>query len=114
MDRPLKMKLNIAGLDSKEHILDLMPAIRTLTNHIRYIISFGNDNNIFRIYQKDGLSYLQVAKRKAVPGTYTLEIVSIPLYKKEDLKELEESNEDDYLLGELGKALAMRLYIELY
>ncbi|KAL8203438.1 UNVERIFIED_CONTAM: Fibrillin-2 [Gekko kuhli] len=114
IDHPLKMKLNISTLDNKEHILDIMPAIQLLTNHVRYIVSSGNDSSIFQIHQLDGLSYLQVAKRQAVPGTYTLEIISIPLYKKNELKKLEERNEDNYLLGELGEALKMRLYVELY
>uniref|UniRef100_A0A803XPW0 Fibrillin-2 n=1 Tax=Meleagris gallopavo TaxID=9103 RepID=A0A803XPW0_MELGA len=114
MDSPLKMRVNISRLDSKEHILQLMPAIEPLTNHVRYIISHGNDDGIFRIHQRDGLSYLHTAKKKSVPGTYTLEITSIPLYKKKELRKLEDSNEDNYLLGELGEALRMRLWLELY
>lgn len=114
IDHPLKMKLNISALGNKEHILDLMPAIQLLTNHVRYIVSSGNDSNIFQIHQVNGLSYLQFVKNQAVPGTYTLEIISIPLYKKNELKKLEDKNEDNYLLGELGEALKMRLYIELY
>uniref|UniRef100_A0A8C3GQS7 Fibrillin-2 n=1 Tax=Cairina moschata TaxID=8855 RepID=A0A8C3GQS7_CAIMO len=114
MDSPLKMRVNISRLDNKEHILELMPAIEPLTNHVRYIISHGNDDGIFQIHQRDGLSYLHTAKKKSVPGTYTLEITSIPLYKKKELKKLEDSNEDNYLLGELGEALRMRLWLELY
>lgn len=114
MDSPVKMKFNLSGLGSKEHILELMPAIEPLNNHIRYVISQGNDDGTFRIHQKNGLSYLHTAKRKLVPGTYTLEITSISLYKKKELKKLEDSNEDDYLLGELGEALRMRLQIQLY
>ncbi|KAB0392530.1 hypothetical protein E2I00_001724, partial [Balaenoptera physalus] len=114
MDSPMKMKFNLSGLGSKEHILELMPAIEPLNNHIRYVISQGNDDGIFRIHQRNGLSYLHTAKRKLVPGTHTLEITSIPLYKKKELKKLEDSNEDDYLLGELGEALRMRLQIQLY
>ncbi|XP_065729501.1 fibrillin-2 [Phocoena phocoena] len=114
MDSPVKMKFNLSGLGSKEHILELMPAIEPLNNHIRYVISQGNDDGIFRIHQRNGLSYLHTAKRKLVPGTYTLEVTSIPLYKKKELKKLEDSNEDDYLLGELGEALRMRLQIQLY
>ncbi|KAF5913479.1 hypothetical protein HPG69_017097 [Diceros bicornis minor] len=114
MDSPMKMKFNLSGLGSKEHILELMPAIEPLNNHIRYVISQGNDDGVFRIHQRNGLSYLHTAKRKLVPGTYTLEITSIPLYKKKELKKLEDSNEDDYLLGELGEALRMRLQIQLY
>lgn len=114
MDSPMRMKFNLSGLGSKEHILELMPAIEPLNNHIRYVISQGNDDGIFRIHQRNGLSYLHTAKRKPAPGTYTLEITSIPLYKKKELKKLEDSNEDDYLLGELGEALRMRLQIQLY
>lgn len=114
MDSPMKMKFNLSGLGSKEHILELIPAIEPLNNHIRYVISQGNDDGIFRIHQRNGLSYLHTAKRKLLPGTYTLEITSVPLYKKKELKKLEDSNEDDYLLGELGEALRMRLQIQLY
>ncbi|OXB66901.1 hypothetical protein ASZ78_013562 [Callipepla squamata] len=114
VESPLKMRVNISRLDNKERILELMPAIEPLTNHVRYVISHGNDDGIFRIHQRDGLSYLHTAKKKSVPGTYTLEITSIPLYKKKELKKLEDSNEDNYLLGELGEALRMRLWLELY
>uniref|UniRef100_A0A8C9F640 Fibrillin-2 n=1 Tax=Pavo cristatus TaxID=9049 RepID=A0A8C9F640_PAVCR len=114
VDSPLKMRVNISRLDNKEHILELMPAIEPLTNHVRYIISHGNDDGVFRIHQRDGLSYLHTAKKKSVPGTYTLEITSIPLHKKKELKKLEDSSEDNYLLGELGEALRMRLWLELY
>uniref|UniRef100_A0A8C9L8A4 Fibrillin 2 n=1 Tax=Pavo cristatus TaxID=9049 RepID=A0A8C9L8A4_PAVCR len=100
VDSPLKMRVNISRLDNKEHILELMPAIEPLTNHVRYIISHGNDDGVFRIHQRDGLSYLHTAKKKSVPGTYTLEITSIPLHKKKELKKLEDSSEDNYLLGD--------------
>ncbi|XP_011945516.1 PREDICTED: fibrillin-2 isoform X6 [Cercocebus atys] len=114
MDSPVNMKFNLSHLGSKEHILELRPAIQPLNNHIRYVISQGNDDGVFRIHQRNGLSYLHTAKKKLMPGTYTLEITSVPLYKKKELKKLEESNEDDYLLGELGEALRMRLQIQLY
>ncbi|XP_062473438.1 fibrillin-2 [Pezoporus occidentalis] len=114
MDSPLKMRVNTSRLDSKQHILELMPAIKPLTNHMRYIITLGNDDGIFQIHQRDGLSYLHTVKKKSVPGTHTLEIISIPLYKKKEQKKLEDSNEDNYLLEELGEALRMRLWIDLY
>lgn len=114
MDSPVNMKFNLSGLGSKEHILELVPAIEPLNNHIRYVISQGNDEGVFRIHQRNGLSYLHTAKKKLTPGTYTLEISSIPLYGKKELRKLEEHNEDDYLLGVLGEALRMKLQIELY
>ena len=114
MDSPVMMKFNVSGLGAKEHIVEFMPAIEPLNNHIRYVISQGNDDGVFRIHQRNGLSYLHTAKRKLAPGMYTLEITSVPLYKKKELKRLEDRNEDDYLLGELGEALRMRLQIQLY
>ncbi|XP_054253822.1 fibrillin-2 isoform X1 [Indicator indicator] len=114
MDSPLKMRVNTSRLDNKEHLLKLMPAIEPLTNHVRYIISHGNDNGIFRIHQKDGLSYLHIVKKTSVPGTHTLKVTSIPLYKKKELKKLEDSHDDNYLLGDFGEALRMRLWIDLY
>ncbi|XP_043853205.1 fibrillin-2-like [Dromiciops gliroides] len=114
MDTPIKMKFNLPSLGSKLHILEFMPAIESLNNHIQYIISQGNDNDISRIYQQDGLNYLHMAKKKSVPETYTLEIINIPLYKKKEVKKLEDSNGNNYLLGEHGEALKMRLHIQLY
>lgn len=114
MDSPVNMKFNLSGLGSKEHILELVPAIEPLNNHIRYVISQGNDDGVFRIHQRNGLSYLHTAKKKLTPGTYTLEITSVPLYGKKELRKLEERNEDSYLLGVLGEALRMRLQIQLY
>lgn len=114
MDSPVHVKLNVSGLGSKEHILELLPAIEPLTNHVRYVISHGNEAGAFRIHQRNGLSYLHPARKKLAPGTYTLEISSVPLYKKKELQKLEETNDHDYLLGELGAALRMRLQIQLY
>ncbi|XP_059498675.1 fibrillin-2 [Stegostoma tigrinum] len=113
-DHPVEMNLTISELNYKKHILELVPAIEPLYNHVRYIISNGNDNNNFRIHQKDGLSYLHLTKRRPLEGTYTLEITSIPLYKKKTLQKLEDEKDNDYLLGELGEALKMRLQIQLH
>lgn len=114
MGSPFKMRVNTSGLDSKEHLFKLIRATEPLTNHVRYIISHGNDDDIFRIHQKDGLSYLHIVKKTSVSGTHTLEVTSIPLHKKKELKKPEDSNEDNYLLGEFGEALRMRLWIHLH
>lgn len=113
-DTPIKMNLNISELNYKEHILELVPAIEPLNHHVRYVISHGNDNSFFRIHQKDGLSYLHMTKKRPLEGVYTLEITSIPLYKKKALQKLEDKKDNDYLLGELGEALKMRLQIQLH
>ncbi|XP_072453332.1 fibrillin-2-like isoform X3 [Notamacropus eugenii] len=114
MDRnEMKMKFNLSSLGNKLHILEFMPAIESLNNHIQYIISQENDNGIFRTDQQDGLSCLHMAKKTSVPGTYTLEITNIPLYKQKELKTLEDNNEVNYILGELGETLKMKLHIQL-
>ncbi|KAK6492730.1 fibrillin-2 [Huso huso] len=113
IDAPLKLSFKISELNIHEHILELIPAIEPLTNHVRYIISSGNDVGLFRIHQREGLSYLHTTKKKSLPGNYTLEITSIPLYKQKELQKLEDSKDRDYLMGELGESLKMRLQIEL-
>ncbi|XP_066459257.1 fibrillin-2 [Eleutherodactylus coqui] len=112
MEEPLKIMLNISELNKKKHILEIVPAIQPLNNHVRYVISKGN-NSVFRINQKDGLSYLHIAQNTILPGTYTLDITSIPLYKKSDFTKLEEKHDENYLLGELGETLKMRLQIDI-
>nr|XP_051699350.1 fibrillin-2 isoform X4 [Oryctolagus cuniculus] len=113
MDSPVHMKLNASGLGAKEHLLELLPAIEPLNDHVRYVIAQGNAAGAFRIHRRNGLSYLHPARGRLAPGTYTLEIASVPVYKKAELRKLARSNEDDYLLGELGAALRMRLRIQL-
>ncbi|XP_056393271.1 fibrillin-2 [Hyla sarda] len=112
MEEPLKITFNISELNKKKHILEIMPAIQPLNNHVRYVISNGN-STVFRINQKDGLSYLHIAQRNILPGTYTLDITSIPLYKKSDFTKLEEKHDENYLLGELGETLKMKLQIDI-
>ncbi|KAM4052790.1 fibrillin-2 isoform 1-T1 [Anomaloglossus baeobatrachus] len=112
MEELLKITLKLSELNKKKHILEIVPAIQPLNNHVRYVISNGNDT-VFRINQKDGLSYLHVAQKNILPGIYTLDITSIPLYKKSDFTKLEEKHDENYLLGELGETLKMRLQIEI-
>uniref|UniRef100_A0A674K3X4 Fibrillin 3 n=1 Tax=Terrapene triunguis TaxID=2587831 RepID=A0A674K3X4_9SAUR len=114
IDAPLSMSLNLSALDHKEHILELLPAVEPLENHVRYVVSHGNEDGYFRIHQKEGLSYLHLGRKKIVPGTYLLEIVSVPLYRKKELQKLEAKNDLNYLAGELGQALRMRLQLQLY
>ena len=77
---------NISHISNKVRILELLPALTTLTNHNRYLIESGNENGFFKINQKEGISYLHFTKKKPVAGTYSLQISSTPLYKKKELK----------------------------
>lgn len=114
MESPLKVRVNISGLDSREHILELLPAIAALTRRVRYVISRGNEDGTFQIRQRDGTSYLHTLRGRAAPGIHTLEITSVPLYKEKEMEQLEHSHEDNYLRGELGEALRVRLWVDLY
>lgn len=110
---PIRMNLSISDVINREHILELLPAIEPLENHVRYVITHGNEEGHFRIHQKDGLSYLHLSRKKVMPGIYSLEISSMPLYRKHELQKLEDENDINYLLGEIGEALRMNLEIKL-
>ncbi|XP_067114081.1 fibrillin-2-like [Osmerus mordax] len=115
MELLLTLVLNTSQLNPKQHILELMPAIKPLSGHVHYVIATGNQDGQFRIQRRDGLSYLHSTKRKVatLPQEYTLEITSSLLYGKVQLKELEDHRDQDYLTGELGENLRMRLHIRL-
>ncbi|PIO37544.1 hypothetical protein AB205_0029490 [Aquarana catesbeiana] len=113
IDRPVKMSFNISHLTIKEHIMDLMPALQPLMNHVRYVISQGNEDNNFRINQKEGQSFLHLGRKKVTPGLYNLEITSVPLYRKKELQKLEDEKDFNYLNGEIGQTLKMKLQIQL-
>ncbi|XP_023701075.2 fibrillin-2 isoform X1 [Paramormyrops kingsleyae] len=107
MEVPLNLVMNISELDPKQHILELVPALRHLADRMQYVISSGNRNAAFRIQQRGGLSYLHAARHTASPGTYTLEVSSLPLHASGQLRH------KDTQAGELGKRLHMRLRIQL-
>ncbi|KAK2894364.1 hypothetical protein Q8A67_011593 [Cirrhinus molitorella] len=113
VDNTLQLQLNISTLKSKDHILDFVPALSTLANHVRYTIDYGNDDGLFRMNQKDGVSYLHISKKKALqPGAYYLQIRSVPLSGSRE--PTGERPDSDYLSGQLGDALHMSVQIVLH
>ncbi|KAF7241491.1 Fibrillin-1 [Varanus komodoensis] len=114
IEKPATLSFNISSLNNKDSILKLIPALTTLTNHNRYLIDHGNEAGFFRINQKEGVSFLHLTKKKPVPGAYSLQISSIPLYKKKELLQLEDKHDKDYLSGELGDNLKMKIEILLH
>lgn len=114
IEKAAVFSINISDLSNKDRILELLPALTTLTNHNRYLIDSGNEDGYFRINKKDGISYLHFTKKKPVPGNYSLQISSIPLYKKKELNQLEAKHDKDYLSGELGDNLKMKIQILLH
>ncbi|XP_049448813.1 fibrillin-1 isoform X2 [Epinephelus fuscoguttatus] len=111
----LQFHLNISDLSSRDHILEFTPALSTLSDHVRYNIDYGNDDGYFKINQREGVSYLHLSKKKALPpGAYYLQISSMPLYRKKELAELEDRHDKDYLTGQLGEILKLRVQIILH
>ncbi|KAG8001253.1 Fibrillin-1 [Nibea albiflora] len=111
----LQFHLNISDLSNRDHILEFTPALSTLSDHVRYSIDYGNEEGYFKINQRDGISYLHLSKKKALPpGAYSLQISSMPLYRKKELAELEDRHDKDYLTGQLGDILKMRVQIILH
>lgn len=114
VDTPLVVVVNRSDLGRKEHILELLPALAPLENRVRYVIAQGNEEGFFHIHQKEGLSYLHLVRKQTPAGTYLLEIVSMPLYRKWELQKLEAAKDLDYLTGELGQVLKMRVQLHLF
>lgn len=112
----LLFHLNISDLSGRVPILEFTPALSTLNDHVRYTIDYGNQEGYFKINTVHGVSYLHLAKRKKVlpPGAYELQISSVPLYRKKELAELEDKHDKDYLTGQLGDTLRMRVQIILH
>ncbi|XP_064170105.1 fibrillin-1-like [Anguilla rostrata] len=114
IDDTLLLSFNISDLNHKQHLLEFIPALSALTDHVLYVLEHGNDEGLFKINQRDGISYLHLTKKKVRPGAYYLQIGSVPLYRKEELARLEEENTKDYLTGQLGDALKMKVQIVLH
>lgn len=111
----LHFHLNISDLSNRDHILEFTPALSTLSDHVRYNIDYGNAEGYFKINQREGISYLHLSKKKVLsPGAYSLQISSMPLYRKKELADLEDQHDKDYLSGQLGDILKMRVQIILH
>uniref|UniRef100_A0AAQ4R2Y4 Fibrillin-1 n=1 Tax=Gasterosteus aculeatus aculeatus TaxID=481459 RepID=A0AAQ4R2Y4_GASAC len=111
----LRLHLNVSDLGSRAHILQFTPALSALSDHVRYSIDYGNEGGYFKINQREGVSYLHLSKKKALPpGAYSLQISSVPLYREEELAALEDRHDKDYLTGQLGDVLKMRVQIVLH
>lgn len=111
----IRFHLNLSDLSNRDHILEFTPALSTLSDHVRYSIDHGNDEGYFKINQRDGVSYLHLSRKKSLPpGAYLLQISSMPLYRKKELSEMEDQHDKDYLTGQLGEILRMRVQILLH
>ena len=113
MEQPRGLVLSISLCSPEEHILELVPAIKPLNHHVSYSIRAGNQAGVFRLQRRQGLSYLHCLQEKASAGAYVLEISSSPLYNLTELRELEDGRDRDYLSGDLGQDLHMKLHVTL-
>ncbi|XP_030289360.1 fibrillin-2b isoform X1 [Sparus aurata] len=111
----IPMNISLSSLLNKEPLLELLPALQPLENHVRYVITHGNGNEHFRLLERrDGKSVLRLGKRPPPPGSYRLEIASLRLFGPRRLHQLEEQHDIDYLKGEIGDALRIKLNIHLH
>lgn len=117
IDNIIRFNLSISELRAKDHIIEFLPALSMLKNHVRYAIDYGNDAGLFKLNQRNGLSFLHLSKNKRhqlVPGVYYLHISGVPAYGKKELEAIEDEKDKDYLSGELGETLHIKLQIDLH
>ncbi|XP_025841448.2 fibrillin-3 isoform X4 [Vulpes vulpes] len=76
-EAPLTLGLNLSRLSPAGHILELRPALESLGGRVHYVIAHGNGPGFFRMHHLQGLSSLQLGRRRPGPGTYRLEVVSV-------------------------------------
>ncbi|XP_073700683.1 fibrillin-2-like [Garra rufa] len=111
----IPMNLSLAQLQNKEPLLELLPALEPLEHHVRYVITHGNQGEHFRILERrDGKSILRLGRKLPPPGLYRLEIASLRLFGPRKLQQMEDQHDSDYLLGEIGDALRIKLHIHLH
>lgn len=111
----IPMNISLSSVLNREPLLELLPALQPLENHIRYVITRGNGNEHFRLLERhDGKSVLRLGKRQPPPGSYQLEITSLRLFGPRRLHQLEKQHDIDYLQGEIGDALRIKLNIHLH
>jgi len=111
----IPMNLSLASLLNKEPLLELLPALQPLEHHVRYVITHGNANEHFRLLERrDGKSVLRLGKKPPQAGSYRLDIASLPLFGPRRLHQMEEKHDSDYLQGEIGDALRIKLHIHLH
>ncbi|XP_016121777.1 fibrillin-1-like [Sinocyclocheilus grahami] len=87
VDQPLKLLLNRSQLKPSEAILELLPAVRALAQHVMYTITAGNHDGFFQIRQRAGISYLHSTHRTPSMRRYRLQIRSSALSKEMDRDE---------------------------
>lgn len=111
----IPMNVSLASLLNKEPLMELLPALQPLEHHVRYVITHGNANEHFRLLERrDGKSVLRLGKKLPPAGSYRLDIASLRLFGPHRLHQLEELHDTDYLQGEIGNALRIKLHIHLH
>ncbi|XP_077462687.1 fibrillin-2b [Stigmatopora argus] len=111
----IPMNLTLASFLNKEPLLELLPALQPLERHVRYVITHGNGDEHFRLLERrDGKSVLRLGSRPPSAGSYRLDIAGLPLFGPRRRNQLEEQHDKDYLQGEIGGALRIKLLIHLH
>lgn len=80
----INLKVPLGLTRHRKRIIRLQPALNYLQNNLVYSIAKGNDDSLFKITTKNGVTSLHFSHRIKHPGIFNLEIVGNPIH---DLKE---------------------------
>lgn len=82
---PIILHVNLHDLAHREHLIELIPALRQLNEHTRYRITHGNEDNLFRIHKRQmdagvvHFIHLNQPSNRVAPGKYKLGIEVRPM-----------------------------------
>lgn len=78
-DGIIKIVISLAQTKHRRRIIKLQPALNYLQNNIVYNITKGNEDHLFKMSTRNGVSSLHFTHRIKHPGLFILEIVGRPL-----------------------------------
>lgn len=89
-NKPIVLHLRQKQTRPKARIVKVIPALTSLKNNVRYSILSGNQNNVFSMHRRRGISSLHFTQRINEPSNFELEI-ECKLIRKEEKSEAESS-----------------------
>ncbi|CAL4061316.1 unnamed protein product, partial [Meganyctiphanes norvegica] len=85
VSNPIILKLALNQTKHRTRIIKLQPATKGLKKNVKYEIKYGNEDNVFDMTSKHGVSALHFKHRLHHPESFDLEITGTPIdYSKLD------------------------------
>ncbi|XP_071115970.1 fibrillin-2-like [Haliotis cracherodii] len=81
--RPLVLYLKRKQTRPKARVIKVLPSMRALLNNVEYTIINGNEEGIFSMHKKKGISSLHFTRRLREKGEYRLEIECKPQHRED-------------------------------